>query len=75
LRLRLSFVSLSLSLFLSSLFRVADRDEEVTHCDAHERSHRAAPKREREREREREGERRLTGKRDEKLVVVDVEKL
>jgi hypothetical protein len=31
--------------------------------------------REREREREREGERRLTGKRDEKLVVVDVEKL
>jgi hypothetical protein len=28
-----------------------------------------------EREREREGERRLTGKRDEKLVVVDVEKL
>jgi hypothetical protein len=71
LRLRLSFVSLSLSLFLSSLFRVADRDEEVTHRDAHERSHRAAPKR----EREREGERRLTGKRDEKLVVVDVEKL
>ena len=32
-------------------------------------------RKEREREREREGERRLMGKRDEKLVVVDVEKI